>query len=113
MRSDFVQCYDNGKKRFTTQFIVFVKRREEAGAPWRLGVAVTKKIGTAVRRNRVKRLVRECFRLHQRVITPGHDFVVVPKRGIAPETLQLAHLEQQLLPLFQALARQAEKNGEV
>ncbi len=108
-----MRCYDHGKKRFTNQFIVFVKRREEAGAPWRLGVAVTKKIGTAVRRNRIKRLIRECFRLHQRAIAPGHDFVVVPKRGITPETLQLAHLEQQMLPLFQAVGRQAEKLGEV
>ncbi len=108
-----MQCYDHGKKRFTNQFIVFVKRREEAGAPWRLGIAVTKKSGTAVRSNRVKRLIRECFSLHQRVITPGHDLVVVPKRGLAPATLQLAHLEQQMLPLFQALGRQAEKHGEV
>jgi ribonuclease P protein component len=44
----------------------------------RLGIAATRKLGGAVRRNRAKRLVREFFRRNK--IAPGLDVVVVPRR---------------------------------
>ncbi len=41
----------------------------------RLGIAVNKSIGSAVVRNRLKRLVREAFRLHQQAIPEGFDYL--------------------------------------
>lgn len=70
--------------------------------PWRLGMAVTKKTGSAVRRNRVRRLIRECFRLERADVEPGFDYVVVPKRGLDPRTLTLAVAREQLVPLLRA-----------
>jgi ribonuclease P protein component len=43
----------------------------------RLGLSVSRRLGTAVRRNRIKRLVREAFRLHTFELSRGYDLVIV------------------------------------
>jgi len=43
----------------------------------RLGLSVSRRLGTAVRRNRIKRMLREAFRLHKGDITQGYDLVIV------------------------------------
>jgi ribonuclease P protein component len=48
----------------------------------RLGVITTKRSGKAVRRNRVKRLLREFFR-HHKGILPLQDIVIIAKKGAA------------------------------
>ena len=58
---------------------MLVAAREDASEPSRLGVVVTKKIGVAVVRNRVKRLCRECFRLTPEMLPNGIDLVVIAK----------------------------------
>ena len=78
---------------------MFVRFRAPDEPDWRIGMAVTKKIGTAVVRNRVKRVLRECFRLHQALLPPALDLVIVPKRLLVPEQLTLAAATREFLPL--------------
>jgi len=47
----------------------------------RLGIQVGRRFGIAVRRNRVRRLIREAFRLEQRELPTGFDFVCIPRSG--------------------------------
>jgi len=89
-RPEFLVCYSQGRRLFTKYFIVFVLPRED-GAPARLGVAVGRKIGRAIKRNRIKRLIREFFRRGQRDFPPGLDVVVVAKRG--PDFADLAQAQ--------------------
>lgn len=102
-RPEFSRCYNEGRRFFSRNFVIFAAPRREKDLPWRLGLAVTRKTGSAVWRNRVKRLVRETFRLAQWDLPPGFDLVVVPKRGLDPRTLSLGMVEGELAPLVKGL----------
>jgi ribonuclease P protein component len=56
----------------------------------RLGITVTKKTGNAVKRNRIKRLIREFFRLNKALFPAGQDLVIMAKRDVPPLTYQEA-----------------------
>lgn len=60
---------------------LIVHAAANGGRPTRLGLAVTRKVGSAVRRNRIRRLMREAFRLHQHRFPTGLDLVLVPRKG--------------------------------
>lgn len=70
-------------RRVSTQHFLFLWQPNGL-ALTRLGITVTRKIASAVGRNRVKRLLREVFRRSGTVLPAGLDLVVVARRG-APE----------------------------
>jgi ribonuclease P protein component len=70
------------------------------GEPFRAGIAVSRKVAPAVGRNRVKRVLREFFRLHLDHMPQGLSTVVVAKRHVEPKQLTLAQVEEELLPLY-------------
>ena len=60
-RADFLRATRQGRRFATEYFLLYVFDRKDSG-PARLGITVTRKVGNAVRRNRIKRLVREWYR---------------------------------------------------
>ncbi len=86
--SDFSRILSRGKSRRDAWLRVAACPN---GLPHpRLGLAVSRRVGNAVRRNRVKRLLREAFRLHRERLPAGFDLVVTPQPGEAPWTLAQA-----------------------
>ena len=104
-RAEYTACYDGGERRYTKYFVVFARSSEELGNG-RLGLAVTKKCGNAVARNRIKRVLRAFFRLHQQEM-PCMDIVVTPKKHLRADKFCLALAESELLPLFGELSAPA------
>jgi len=78
-RREFLQIQNAGRRIATRHFLVTYLCRGEA--PPRLGVTVTKKIGNAVVRNRVKRAVREAFRVNAATLARGASIVVIARDG--------------------------------
>jgi ribonuclease P protein component len=77
-RLEFERIYKTGERRHGQLMTLFMA--SASGACTRVGVAATRKLGSAVTRNRAKRLAREVFRRHQ---PPGGiDVVIVPKLGM-------------------------------
>jgi len=77
-RSEFLRVQSEGRKLGTPHFLVFVLRGSSPGP--RLGITVSKKVGSATQRNRIKRLVREVFRRNKAIFPPQRDVVLVAKR---------------------------------
>jgi ribonuclease P protein component len=69
----------------------------------RIGITVTKKVGGAVLRNRIKRRFREIFRHHRQELLPPMDVVVNAHYGI--EAVAYAELEREFVEQAHALAR--------
>jgi ribonuclease P protein component len=76
-RKSYLQIYQRGKRSFTRHFTIIVSANDLGIS--RFGMAVTKKIGNAVKRNRIKRLIREFFRLNKDRIKASQDIVIVAK----------------------------------
>ena len=81
---DFDTVYRHGRSA-STRFLVlhwFPRLDDGDGVP-RLGLAVPRSVGSAVVRNRVKRLLREAWRELLPTVPAGHDFVLAARPGVA------------------------------
>ena len=74
------QAVQRSRAKVHTKHFLLLLRVNTSGDR-RLGITVTKKVGNAVERNRVKRCVREVFRRHPELFPAGMDVVFIAKRG--------------------------------
>jgi len=83
---DFMRIRQSGQRLALGCLIANWSRLPE-GAPARLGVVTSKKIGGAVDRSRARRLLRESFRLHQHELSAPVELVLVARNSIAGKSL--------------------------
>jgi ribonuclease P protein component len=101
---DFRRVYD--RRRSVSDEWIIVYGCENGLAHLRLGLSVSRKVGGAVRRNRLRRLYREAFRLTKHEMPLGLDLVVLPRRADDPK---LDHLKMALPKLVGQLAQRLAK----
>lgn len=76
--ADFDRVFRHGRSHASRELVLYVFPRGEADQP-RLGLSVSRKVGGAVQRNRVKRLLREAFALEGDRLPAGTDAVIVAR----------------------------------
>jgi len=105
--ADFQRVYQRRRSAADHWLLVYAC---ENGLPHlRLGLSVSRKVGSAVRRNRLRRLYREAFRLTRGHMPTGLDLVLIPRTSAEPP---LEELKQSLPRLVGQLARKLARQGE-
>lgn len=76
---EFMRLYNKGRF-FVGKYIVLyvIKNNTKTN---RLGITVNKKVGKAVKRNRLKRLIKECYRQYEASVKEGCDLVFVARNS--------------------------------
>ncbi|NLE46895.1 MAG: ribonuclease P protein component [Sandaracinaceae bacterium] len=80
-RVDYRHAQRSRLRVHTRSFLIILSPRDDERK--RLGVTITRKVGNAVRRNRIRRCIREAFRLHRELFPAGFDYVFIVKKDAA------------------------------
>ncbi len=106
-RHEFLRLSASGKRVQNTNFIANFGQGQLHRS--RLGITVTKKVGCAATRNRIKRYVREYFRLHRHRLRGNWDINIIAKKSAAdlPSPLAFSSLEN----LFNSISRCAPSDN--
>ena len=108
--ADFDLVYREGKRHFSPLMTVFYRTRSEvgtgkAGTGLRIGLTVSKALGGAVDRNRLRRRMREAIRMVRPLDAPALDVVMNPKRAVLKA--EFAVIAQEVLRAFETVLRKS------
>jgi ribonuclease P protein component len=103
--ADFERVYKQGRRHFAAYLTVFYLPRQNAESA-RVGFTVSKVLGGAVVRNRMKRRLREAVRLHG-TIPVAMDVVINPKKSLL--TAEFSDLQREIRRAFEVIEKSAGK----
>jgi ribonuclease P protein component len=105
--SEYQAVFDESRLKVSTAEILFLARKNNLSQP-RLGLVIAKKnVRLSVHRNRVKRIIRESFRLQQHQL-PGIDVIVLARKSLGE--LDNKQLHETCNQLWHQLEKRAEKH---
>lgn len=95
--TDFQKIYKNGRSKADQNLalIILENGREDS----RFGVSVSRKVGNSVIRHRIKRRLKEIWRLHEKEYAAGYDIIAAARRPAADADYHM--LERSLLRLLE------------
>jgi ribonuclease P protein component len=106
--SDFRRVYERRRSASDAWLLIYGC---ENGLPYsRLGLSVSRKVGPAVHRNRLRRLYREAFRLTRQSMPTGLDLILIPRTPVEPPLEELKKSLPRLVgKIARDLAREARR----
>jgi ribonuclease P protein component len=103
---EFRRMYRKGISAASPSLVLYCRKNRRGVS--RLGVTVSKKLGHAVVRNRVRRRIREIFRMHKAELAPGYDCIVVGRVRAVSSSYQ--EMDAQFCMLAEKLSLMAKKS---
>jgi ribonuclease P protein component len=104
---EFRRLYSKGKSAATPLFVMYCRRNGKREN--RIGLTVSTKLGNAVIRNRIRRRLRETYRLHEDKLKTGFDIVFVARQAVRDAPFD--RLRADLLRLGGKLSLLSEENA--
>jgi ribonuclease P protein component len=104
--ADFERVYKQGRRHFASHLTAFFWRRDD-GEGLRVGFTVSKLLGGAVQRNRMRRRLREAVRLHWPEFQAPVDIVINPKKSLL--VVEFSELGKEIVKVFEVVRKFAEK----
>ena len=84
---DFGEVYQKGRS-YGNRLLVMIVLDKGQDHPGRVGISVSKKVGNSVVRHRLKRQIREYFRLHMKDWKDGYDYVIIARKDAKDKDYQ-------------------------
>jgi ribonuclease P protein component len=107
-KRDFQRVFHHGQS-FANRYLVLYYLKNRNSGPFRVGFSVSKKVGKAIVRNRVKRLLREAFRLEKERVKDAADLVVIARPSAAE--LDFDTIRQNVLHLLRNMEKGNSSRG--
>ena len=105
LNHEFHRLYNKGNSAGSGLLVIYCRKTKRDFS--RLGITVSKKLGHAVVRNRIRRRIREIYRTNESKLLPGYDLVVVARHGCTDGTYSA--MEADFLRLAGRLGLLADK----
>lgn len=106
---DFGHVYNKGRSKADRFLVMYVMKNQKDVN--RIGVSVSKKVGNSVVRHRIKRLVKEAYRLNEASFKKGYDIVVIARVNSAGQGFKtIEHTLMNLAKLHEVLTEHFEKS---
>jgi len=96
---EFRRLYNKGKSTASKYVAVYIRRNGKSEN--RLGLTVSTKLGGAVERNRIRRRLKEVYRINEHLLHTGYDIVLVAR--MSSKEAKWSELEASALALFAKL----------